>query len=154
MKSKHISRFDEFKSAVNESGFPTPGGGRGSSPQFNKRISAQTISERGLESVITEDFFLDLWFDSYFKNRSGDSSYDYRQDEDFWNHTDEILDPQSDEEREILNNPSTFDSYHDHHWADTLNYIISKRPNPLTEADALEDAIKNALSNFNSSRRR
>jgi hypothetical protein len=160
-KTNHIAPFETFssKGSINESQFgkgPNPGRRPSSSPQFNKfmGMSPEMISKKGLESVITGDFFLDLWFDSYFKNTSGDSSYDYRKDDDFWNHTDEILTPETDQEIEILNNPSTRSSYHDHHWAAVLNYIISQRPNPLTETDALEDAIEAALSDFKSSRRR
>lgn len=158
MKSKHISQFDEFRSSINESR-PNPFRKEGKTPpQFNKfmGITPKMISEKGLETVITEDFFLDLWFDSYFKNRSGDSSYDYRRDDDFWNHTDEILDPETDQEREILKNPSTFESYHNHHWAEVLNYIISKKPNPFglnAGEDALQNVIEDALSDFKSSRR-
>jgi len=159
-KTNHIAPFETFssKGSINESQFgkgPNPGRRPSSSPQFNKfmGITPEMIAKRGLKSIITEDFFLDLWFDSYFKNTSGDSSYDYRKDDDFWMHTDEILNPETDQEREILSNPSTFDSYHDHHWAEVLNYIISQRPNPLTEENALEDAIDAALSSFKSSRR-
>jgi hypothetical protein len=160
-KTNHIAPFETFssKGSINESQFgkgPNPGRRPSSSPQFNSfsRRTPEAISKNGLKSVITQDFFLDLWFDSYFKNTTGDLSYDYRNDEDFWNHTDEILTPETDQEIEILRNPTVSDSYHDHHWAAVLNYIISQRPNPLTETDALEDAIEAALSDFKSSRRR
>jgi hypothetical protein len=156
-KTNHIAPFETFssKGSINESQFgkgPNPGRKPSSSPQFNKftGMSPEFISKKGLKSVITEDSFLDLWFDSYFKNTTGDSSYDYRNDQDFWNHTDEILAPETEEEMEALDNPLTRDSYYDHHWAKVLNYIISQRPNPLTETDALEDAIDAALSDFQS----
>ena len=103
------------------------------------KFSKEDVSRKGLKNVITGDFFLDLWFDSYFKNTTGDSSYDYRKDEDFWNHTDEILGTEnvSDEDADIL---------HDERWATVLSYIDLKRPNPLTLNDSLEDTIKAALS--------
>ena len=158
-KTNHIAQFESFKAkgGIYESSRPSPGNrGRGSSPQFNSfsRRTPEAISKNGLKSVITQDFFLDLWFDSYFKNTTGDLSYDYRNDEDFWNHTDEILTPETEQEIEILRNPTVSDSYHDSHWSLVLNYISSQRPNPLTETDALEDAIDSALSDFKSSRRR
>jgi hypothetical protein len=160
-KTNHIAPFETFssKGSINESQFgkgPNPGRRPSSSPQFNKSMgmSPEMISKKGLESVITGDFFLDLWFDSYFKNTIGDSSYNYRKDRDFWNNTEEILSPETEKEVEILDNPLIRSSYHDHHWAAVLNYIISQRPNPLTETDALEDAIDAALSDFESSRRR
>ena len=158
-KTNHIAQFESFKAkgGIYESSRPNPGKrGRGSSPQFNSfsRRTPEAISKNGLKSVITQDFFLDLWFDSYFKNTTGDLSYDYRNDEDFWNHTDEILTPETEEEIETLRNPTVSDSYHDSHWSLVLNYISSQRPNPLTETDALEDAIDSALYDFKSSRRR
>ena len=158
-KTNHIAQFESFKAkgGIYESSRPNPGNrGRGSSPQFNSfsRRTPEAISKNGLKSVITQDFFLDLWFDSYFKNTTGDLSYDYRNDEDFWNHTDEILTPETEQEIEILRNPTVSDSYHDSHWSLVLNYISSQRPNPLTETDALEDAIDSALSDFKSSGRR
>jgi hypothetical protein len=160
-KTNHIAPFETFssKGSINESQFgkgPNPGRRPSSSPQFNSfsRRTPEAISKNGLKSVITQDFFLDLWFDSYFKNTTGDLSYDYRNDEDFWNHTDEILTPETGEEIETLRNPTVSDSYHDSHWSLVLNYISSQRPNPLTETDALEDAIDSALYDFKSSRRR
>jgi len=103
------------------------------------KFPKEDITRKGLKAVITGDFFLDLWFDSYFKNTSGDLSYDYRKDEDFWYHTDEILGDEtvSDEEADDL---------HDEKWSRVLSYIDLKRPNPLTEENALEDAIQAALS--------
>ena len=121
------------------------------------KFSKEDVSRKGLKNVITGDFFLDLWFDSYFKNTSGDSSYDYRRDDDFWMHTDEILDPDTDQEREILRNPTIADSYHDSHWATVLSYIDLNKPNPFSSDAgdyALQNVIKDALSDFNSSRRR
>jgi hypothetical protein len=149
-KTNHINAYETFKS-INEGKrkYPSPSNRGGSKPQFNKflGVSPEEITKKGLKSIITQNFFLDLWFDSYFKNTTEDRSYDYRKDEDFWNHTDELLNTLPVGYQEP-NNSSAMDSYHDRQWSEVLNYISIQKPNPFTNPDALEDAINAALSDF------
>jgi hypothetical protein len=101
-------------------------------------ITPDDIEEKGLMGVIIENYILDAWFNAYYKNRSEDASYDYREDEDIWDNSKEILGDESfddDEEAE--------DMEHNIRWAKSLNYILNNKPNPF-DSEALDNAINNS----------
>jgi len=101
------------------------------------KITPQQITDNGLKKVITQNFILDAWFNAYFKFHYQDTEYDFRLDDDFWNHTDEILGIE-----DVWGDES--DLLQDEYWAKVLNYILDNKPNPF-EDEALDTTITNAL---------
>lgn len=107
-------------------------------PPESKIVTAQEIQQQGLKKIIEERAFLKSWLNMYFQFHYEDPTYDFMQDYDFWNHTDEILGTEDalDDEADLL---------HDEYWAKVLTYIMQNWPNP-TEKEALSTAITTALA--------
>lgn len=90
---------------------------------------------KNVRDIISKNPFLDLWFDSYFKNQHGHDpqAVDYTEDPYFWNETHyedfygvdfEELGIEEDEDGP----GSKFNHFYDNVWNDILNYIVINNP--------------------------
>lgn len=108
---------------------------------------------RNLRDIISKDPFLDLWFDSYFKDQHGHShqAVHYTEDPDLWGQTHyedfygvdfEELGIEEDEDGP----GSKFNHFYDNVWNDILNYIVVNNPDFEYEEEGNNNGFVEAIN--------